>query len=130
MGKHANRPRNSNSLQPSKTVLKRFKIEFDPEEDGNHADILSEIKRINSKKRSKETLGVMCGYVIVFLYSWNNLTKGRMIDAYRASNNSVSAVCISTGCTVGICRTILVLLCFSEIKFLRRFAILSLSYKQ
>ena len=38
-------------------------------------------------------------------------TEGRMIDVYRASNSSVRAVYKSTGCTLGICRSMPVVLC-------------------
>ena len=52
-------------------------------------------------------------------------SKGRVIGAYRASNNSVRGVRQRAKCTVSIFRTISVFLCLSETKFLRRSAILS-----
>ena len=46
-----------------------------------------------------------------------------MIDTYWASNNSVCTICKSTGCTVGIFKTILVLLCLFQV-FVRLYEVI------
>ena len=46
---------------------------------------------------------LLVGITFLFFHcNHGTRTEGKMIDGSRASNNSVHAVCKSTGCTVGI----------------------------